>query len=205
MMTAGWLEMTPGINPAARVLGWLTTGAFWPLFGLAFVLKAVDIAIQRLLRATIHGEFIHRTLFGIRTTRTLQRIMPSLWLAAVLPGFKPREGLGYRLVDQSLVGIGQRLLVMTADSLAEEGLFRGVPYVVALWVGSFKLGLVGLGTLLWALLHGTGRGIAILLSNGWLLAGLWLAGHWELAVGLHLGTNLVLYTVYITSRRILRR
>jgi len=202
MGVADWLWAASSISPATRVIGWITTGAVWPLFTLALALKPVDFALQKLFRAAVHGEFVHGHPFGARTSQTLHSILPGPRLAAVLPGFEPREGRGYKPAEESVVVFGQQLLVTTVDTLAEEGLFRGIPLAVALWVGGFKIVLVALGTALWAVLHGTGRGIAILLTSGWLLAGLWLAGHWELAVGLHLGTNLLLYTAHAIFRQI---
>lgn len=178
------------LTPIVHVAEWLTAGQVLPLVGLYIVVKAAEALLVKLLEIAVHREFLIQPLFGYQTTRVVRSVAPGQRLAADLPAFAPRESVGYHLADRSVSGYGQLVLIMTADVLFEEGVFRGLPLAVATTLGSFEVLFVGLGTLLWAFLHGIGRGIAITLTTGWVLAALWLSGHWELAVGLHLGTNL---------------
>jgi hypothetical protein len=144
---------------------WVTTGAVWPLAGLALALKAIDLGIQRLLWALTNVEFVYVHPFGFRTGRVLRTIMPGSRLAAMLPAADLGEGRHLARVAHRINVAVRRYIAMSTDVLTEEALFRGVPLAIALWLGGFEVVLVGAGTVLWAVLHGIGRGIGLVLTS----------------------------------------
>lgn len=74
--------------------------------------------------------------------------------------------------------------------IIEEIVFRGLPLYLATDPG-MDVVLIGLATGIWAFGHGFAKGLALVLTTGWLLALLWLNGLWFLAMVLHGGSNLV--------------
>lgn len=177
-----------------QISHWITTGEIVPLVGLYTVLSLGDLWLQRVLRQLVHREWVHGTPVNYRVHRLLRAYAPSNMLIRYLSDapvtapyadVEPPQNLWKFLAVQAAITIG----VAT-----EEGVFRGLPYLGAAMVGIDPLWPVAAGTVVWAVLHGKGRGIAILLTSGWLYVALWGVGHWEIAIGLHLATNLSVFT-----------
>ncbi|WP_228841048.1 hypothetical protein [Halorubrum sp. AJ67] len=149
-----------------------------------------DLGLQKLLSHLIHQEWVHTPPISLRTRRVLRTYAPVAVVIRTLPGAqltadqrwpRPLRGAAIYLQLVVVTGIGV---------LTEEGVFRGVPYVGAIALGGEPFWPVIGGTIAWAFLHGTGRGITLLVTTGWLSAGVWLVGHWEIMVGLHFTGNL---------------
>ncbi|QLG27426.1 CPBP family intramembrane metalloprotease [Halorarum halophilum] len=191
-----------GAAPLTFIADWITAGEVVPLIGLWILLSSVDVGIQYALESAVHREFLVAPPFSYRHKRWLRVVAPNQHLRGILPAYEPQDSIGYTVTDSSWIGLGQRSLVVTVGVLFEEVLARGLPLALTQYVGLPVMWCIAVGTVYWAFLHRTGRGLSLVVTTGWLLAWLTVAGHWPLAVGLHLGNNLVvlLYT-HVTSHR----
>jgi len=166
---------------------WIADGAVVPIVVLWCGLVLAKRGLTTLLSVVISPEFLVGRPRSLRVGLRYVGVGVLVdWLTTLVPGLASEDAPlathvtddGYGLLPQ-LIGLGGGLAVV------EELLFRGFPLALAIGLGLTPWHatlLVMAGTALWALLRGTGNGIAIVLTTGWLLAALWLAGHWPLAV-----------------------
>lgn len=170
---------------------WVAEGAVVPVVGVYLVLRLGEVGISEGLLWLYHPEVLVSDRIPRSLRRLFERLNPAIWLNRLLvdgPGAPPSD---WDLPTWHPIRLGVATVFVTVGVLYEEGLFRGLPLLYAPVLGVSPLWMVAFGTAWWAYLHGTGRAIALAFTVGWLYAALWLAGHGPIAVGLHLGTNLV--------------
>lgn len=181
--------------PIQQIAHWITTGEIAPLVVLYAMLTVGDLQLQRVLRRLTHREWVHGMPVGYRVGRLLRAYAPSQMLLRYVSGVAVTAPYAEIEPPQNLWGYFSVQTAAIVGVATEEGVFRGLAYLGAGVIGIDPLWPVVAGTVVWAALHGIGRGITILVTTGWLYVALWSVGHWEIAVGLHLATNLSAVTV----------
>ena len=85
------------------------------------------------------------------------------------------------------------LLLFIISIGLEEVVFRGFPYIVSsiLLAGAYKMELIYLGSIIWALLHRTPGSIAICMILIPFYAGLWIMDLGLMAIMFHILQNLI--------------
>jgi hypothetical protein len=193
----GPLEGVIALGPVGR---WLATGSVGAVVGVWVVAVAVRAAASLGLSATVGLRVVHRPPRAVermgdwvasnRVTRALARMVDSGEQCGSL-----RDCI--RRGDRRVAA--QALAVMTVLVAQEHLLFHGLPWAVGLsivmaggpaWLGA---GVLVCGMTLWSVGHGLGRGLVGVATDGAVLTVLWYAGHGLLALGLHLGTDVVVF------------
>lgn len=183
--------LSASIDAVVQALQLRDPPTVWRAVGYAVAVTVVSFPLNvvwggicsRVMPRTFRLDLPGFSLF--RATHPSQRLIPILPTATNIQYPHPIRGVG-RLDD--LAGHWDVYGFIAIDSASEELVFRGVPFVAAVWLGYYPLGAVLVGTLLWASLHSVRNMPAILLS-GLLYAWLWLSGAWYLAIAVHVAGN----------------
>lgn len=190
MLSASFDAVVQALQLHDRPTVWRAVGYAIALF---FVSIPVSIVWHGICRRVIPDMRDHALpgFWVFRVTR------PSRWLARVHPASTPSQYLNPRLEPHTLDDLAGHWDVygfIAIDSASKELLYRGVPLVVAIWIGVDPLGAVLFGTLLWVGTFSL-RSIPRSILRGLLFSWLWVSGVWYLAIAIHVTEKYLVHSL----------